>query len=81
MKELVSIIIPTFNRANLISYTLDSVLNQDYTSWECLVVDDGSTDKTQEVVLGYIQKDSRIKLLHRPNDWIKGANSCRNYGL
>ena len=53
-EPLVSIIIPSFNRANLIGETLDSIINQTYTNWECLVVDDGSTDKTQQVVKKYV---------------------------
>jgi len=78
---LVSIIIPTYNRAHLIGETLDSVLAQTYTNWECIVVDDGSTDGTDEVLAEYVAKDSRFQYYHRPNDRLKGANACRNYGF
>lgn len=78
---LVSIIIPTFNRASLIGETLDSVLAQTYTNWECLIVDDGSTDDTKEVVEEYVKNDSRVQYYHRPKDRPKGANACRNYGF
>ena len=63
---LVSIIIPTFNRASIINETLDSILNQTYSNWECLVVDDGSTDETRRVMHHYALKDSRIIALERP---------------
>ena len=79
--NLVSIIIPTYNRADLIGQTLDSVLVQTYQNWECIVVDDGSTDKTAEVVSCYLAKDNRFRYFERPINKIKGANSCRNYGL
>lgn len=78
---LVSIIIPTYNRAHLISETLDSVLAQTYTNWECIIVDDGSTDNTMEVVNSYINKDPRFQLHHRPMDKPKGGNAARNYGF
>ena len=78
---LVSIIIPTFNRAHLIDETLNSVLAQRYTNWECIVVDDGSMDATDELMASYCLKDSRFKYYHRPSDKIKGASSCRNIGL
>ena len=78
---LVSIIIPTYNRAHLIGETLDSVLAQTYTNWECLVVDDGSTDNTAAVLLAYCKKDARIHYHHRPENRPKGANACRNYGF
>ena len=52
---LVSIIIPTFNRAHLIVETLDSVLAQTYSNWECIVVDDGSTDGTREMLEAFPQ--------------------------
>ncbi|MBS3993922.1 MAG: glycosyltransferase family 2 protein [Bacteroidetes bacterium] len=80
-QPLVSIIIPTYNRAHLIGETLDNVLAQTYTNWECIVVDDGSTDNTAEPLMVYCNKDNRFKYHHRPKDRLKGANACRNYGI
>ena len=81
MNHLVSIIIPTYNRAHLIMGTLNSVLEQTYTNWECLVIDDGSTDNTKEIVANYIKSDNRFQYFTRPNHLPKGANACRNYGF
>jgi len=78
---LISIIIPTFNRAHLISETLDSILAQTYQNWECIIVDDGSTDNTVEVINEYVKKDSRFQLHHRPIDRLPGGNASRNYGF
>ncbi|MEH6657586.1 glycosyltransferase family 2 protein [Leeuwenhoekiella marinoflava] len=80
-KPLVSIIIPTYNRAHLISETLDSVLAQTYRNWECIIVDDGSTDDTDEVLSKYVAKDLRFHHYQRPKSRPKGANACRNYGF
>lgn len=80
-KPLVSIIIPTYNRAHLIGETLDSVLAQTYENWECIVVDDGSTDKTDEVMARYCAKDSRFRYYHRPDEHKPGGNGARNYGF
>jgi glycosyltransferase involved in cell wall biosynthesis len=77
----ISIIIPMYNRATLVGKTLDSVLVQTYTDWECIVVDDGSADNSVEIVQKYIDKDSRFKLLIRPDHRIKGAPTCRNIGF
>lgn len=79
--SLVSIIIPTFNRAHLIEETLDSVLAQTYTNWECIIVDDGSNDGTDKLLTAYCKRDSRFQYHHRPSDRPKGANACRNYGF
>ncbi|MRT17176.1 glycosyltransferase family 2 protein [Vitellibacter sp. q18] len=81
MKSLVSIIIPTYNRAHLIGETLDSVLAQTFQYWECIVVDDGSTDTTDEVMAEYIAKDARFKYYRRPKDRLPGGNAARNYGF
>src|SRR5690606_10638879 len=80
-QTLVSIIIPTYNRAHLISETLDSVLAQTYTNWECIVVDDGSSDNTDELLRTYCDKDDRFKYFHRPDTHRPGGNGARNYGL
>jgi glycosyltransferase involved in cell wall biosynthesis len=80
-QPLVSIIIPTYNRAHLIGETLDSVLAQTYQNWECIIVDDGSTDNTDEVVSKYVQNDSRFKYYHRPKEYWPGGNDARNYGF
>lgn len=81
MKQLVSIIIPTYNRAHLIGETLDSVLVQTYNNWECIIVDDVSADNTFDVVTNYLKKDDRFKYLVRPIAKIKGPSACRNIGL
>lgn len=79
--HLISIIIPTFNRAQLIGETLDSVLAQTYIYWECIVVDDGSNDGTDILLNDYCIADNRIQYYKRPLNISKGANSCRNYGF
>lgn len=81
MNSLVSIVIPNYNRESLIRETLDSVLAQSYSNWECLIVDDGSTDNSVEVILEYTKKDSRFKFMQRPSNHLKGANACRNIGM
>ncbi len=81
MKNLVSIIIPNYNRANLIGETLDSIVGQTYENWECIIVDDGSTDNSIEVIKTFEEKDPRFKLYLRPKDYPKGANACRNIGM
>jgi len=81
MEPLISIIIPTYNRAQLIKETLDSILIQTYKNWECIIIDDGSTDNTFEIIESYIQKDNRFQYHHRPEKKQKGPNSCRNYGF
>lgn len=80
-QPLVSIIIPTYNRAHLIGETLDSVLAQTYQNWECIVVDDGSTDGTDTLLTTYRAKDSRFQYHHRPKERLPGGNAARNYGF
>jgi glycosyltransferase involved in cell wall biosynthesis len=81
LTNLVSIIIPTYNRAHLIGETLNSIIVQTYTNWECIIVDDGSIDNTELILRNYIDKDSRFRYYKRPISRLKGPSSCRNYGF
>ncbi|WP_433779215.1 glycosyltransferase family 2 protein [Flavobacterium anhuiense] len=78
---LVSIIIPTYNRADLLGETLDSILTQTYENWECIIVDDGSTDNIFKVIHKYLERDSRFQFYTRPDNEPKGGNGARNYGF
>lgn len=74
----VSIIVPCYNQAKYLPDTLDSVLAQTYKDWECVIVNDGSTDNTEDVVLEYCQKDKRIKYISQNNC---GVSASRNRGI
>lgn len=76
--SLVSIIVPCRNYGALLPEALDSVLTQTYANWECLVVDDGSTDSTPTVATQYAARDARFRYL--PNAHA-GASAARNHGL
>ena len=78
MNELVSIIMPSYNTAKFISETIDSVLTQTYTNWELIIVDDCSTDNTDEVVKSFLS-DDRIKYIK--NEKNSGAAFSRNRAL
>lgn len=77
MKELVSIIMPTFNSEKFISRSIQSVLNQTYYNWELLITDDSSTDNTIEVIESFV--DSRIKLFELEKN--SGAAIARNNSI
>lgn len=76
---LFSIVIPSYNREQSITRTLDSVLNQTFSDWECIVIDDHSTDNTRNIVSNYCKNDSRYILIS--NESKKGANGARNTGI
>jgi glycosyltransferase involved in cell wall biosynthesis len=76
----VSIIIPTYNRATLLRETLESIIFQTFSSWEAIVVDDNSTDTTQDVVNELIQRSFPIRYVKNLSG-VKGPSSCRNYGF
>ncbi|WP_430399238.1 glycosyltransferase family 2 protein [Flavobacterium sp.] len=80
-KPLVSIIIPLYNRELSIIDTLQSVLAQSYENWECIIVDDGSTDNSFETVQRFIKKEERFVLVKRDEKHKKGGNGARNYGF
>jgi glycosyltransferase involved in cell wall biosynthesis len=80
MTPKVSIIIPVFNREELVSETLKSIIDQTFSDWECILVDDGSTDNSLKIVQEFASSDPRIKVYSRPETLEKGAPSCRNFG-
>lgn len=73
---LVSIVIPCFNRAEIVGDTIDSVLAQTYGNFEAIIVDDGSTDNTREIISRY--DDPRLRYVYKLNG---GLSSARNCGL
>ncbi|WP_157209019.1 glycosyltransferase family 2 protein [Mariniflexile maritimum] len=81
LQPIVSIIMATYNRAHFIFETLQSIQAQSYKNWECLIIDDGSTDNTLTVITAFLKKDSRFQYYKRPTNYKKGLPGCRNYGL
>lgn len=75
---LLSIIVPVYNVEDYLSRCLDSLLAQRFSAWEAIVVNDGSTDKSGEIVDAYAARDDRIRAVHKPNG---GVSSARNRGL
>ena len=75
---MVSIVVPAFNQGVWLRSTLESVLLQSYRDWECIVVDDGSTDNTREIVRQVMVNDDRVRLICQPNS---GVCAARNRGL
>lgn len=81
IKPIFSIIIPTFQRAHLLERAILSVLAQRFKDWELFILDDGSTDSTEDLVQVWGEKDSRIKFFKRPSSRSKGPSTCRNIGM
>ena len=79
MSALVSIITPSYNSAKFIAETIQSVQNQTYQNWEMIIVDDGSSDETEKVVLSIIQNDNRIQFHKLSQN--SGAGIARNFGI
>lgn len=75
----ISVVLPTYNRAQLLKRSIQSVLDQTYKDFEVIVVDDGSTDNTEEVVRRLIIKDKRVRFIKFKEN--KGANAARNAGI
>lgn len=77
----IHILLATFNRAHLIGETLDSIISQTYTNWQCIIVDDFSSDNTKSVIGDYIRKDQRFDYYPKTEKHSKGLSASRNYGL
>ena len=74
----VSVVIPAYNYAHFVGEAIESVLAQTYEDFEVLVIDDGSTDNTREVVQAYVDKDNRVRYVYKDN---AGLSAARNTGI
>lgn len=74
----ISVIVPIYNMEKLMRKCLDSILAQTFQDYECLLIDDGSTDGSPAICDEYAIKDSRVKAFHKPNG---GLSDARNFGL
>lgn len=81
MAPKVTIIMATYNRAHFILETLQSIKDQTFIDWECLIIDDGGTDTTALVIAPVLKKDRRFQYIKRIEKYQKGLPGCRNYGL
>lgn len=78
---MIDIIVPCYNSSNYIIRTLNSIKNQSFDKFCCLIIDDNSTDNTVDVIQQFITTDSRFKLLIKLKKLEKGAGSSRQYGF
>ena len=74
----ISVVVPCYNQAQYLEECLQSVLEQSYADWECIIVNDNSPDNTEEIAKKWISKDSRFKYLYKENG---GLSSARNAGI
>lgn len=78
MNSLISVIVPVYNVESVLHYCLDSILNQTYSNFELILIDDGSGDRSSELCDQYAEKDKRIRVFHKENG---GVSSARNVGI
>lgn len=78
MEEIISIILPCYNQGIYLGEALESIIKQTYRNWEAIIVNDGSSDCTEEVALEYVAKDNRIHYFAQEN---KGVSAARNLGI
>jgi teichuronic acid biosynthesis glycosyltransferase TuaG len=76
---LISIIMPAYNSERYINESIDSVLAQTYKDWELLILDDGSTDNTLQIINEYVKQDRRVKVIHNKKNI--GVSATRNKGI
>ncbi|MDR2229213.1 MAG: glycosyltransferase family 2 protein [Flavobacteriaceae bacterium] len=75
---LISVIVPCYNQAQYLDECLQSVFDQTFDKWECIIVNDGSPDDTKKIALQWLDKDSRFKYIEKENG---GLSSARNAGI
>ena len=78
MNPLISVIVPCYNQAQYLDECLQSVLDQTYQNWECIIVNDGSPDHTEEIAKRWLEKDNRFRYIYKDNG---GLSSARNAGI
>ncbi|MBA4277212.1 glycosyltransferase [Flavobacterium sp.] len=78
MNPILSIIIPCYNSESTLESTLESVISQDFQDWEAIIINDGSTDTTEEIALRWVEKDKRFRYFAKPNE---GLGKTRNFGI
>lgn len=78
MNPILSIIIPCYNSEATLETTLQSVINQNFQNWEAIIINDGSSDNTENIALKWVAKDHRFKYFAKQNE---GLGKTRNYGI
>lgn len=78
LKPRISVVVPCYNYGHLLHETLENLLLQTFSNWECIIVDDGSTDNTAEVARKVVEKDPRFKYVYQANS---GLSAARNTGI
>ena len=74
----ISVIIPVYNAASYLERSVNSVINQSFSQWELILVDDGSKDRSGQICDGFAQRDNRVRVIHQEN---AGAGAARNNGM
>ena len=78
LQPLISVVIPAYNAGQFLDKTLESVLSQTYENWECIIVNDGSTDNTESIAKKWCEKDARFCYFYKENS---GVSDTRNLGI
>ena len=76
MNPQISVIVPCYNYGHYLAQTLRNVREQTFGDWECIVVDDGSTDNSAEVARRFVESDARFGLIETPNGGLSAARNC-----
>lgn len=75
---MISVIVPVYNAAPYLNQCIESIVKQTYTDWECILINDGSTDKSGEICRMWEERDSRIHVINQSN---QGVSAARNQGI
>jgi glycosyltransferase involved in cell wall biosynthesis len=74
----ISIIVPCYNQGEFLNETLSSIIKQTFSNWECIIIDDGSSDNTKEIAKIWLEKDTRFRYFYQKN---QGVSIARNFGI